>query len=63
MKMDCAIKLVALVEAGSSTGYLAEVTRSLDKEMRYVSELNYHILYLIIIGYSYNIIVHRKPGY
>ena len=34
VKMDCKIKIVALVEAGSSTGYLAEVTRSLDGEMR-----------------------------
>ena len=34
VKLDCKIQLVALVEAGSSTGYVAEVTRSLDGKMR-----------------------------
>ena len=34
VKLDCKIKIVVLVEAGSLTGYLAEVTRSLDSEMR-----------------------------
>ncbi len=33
-KADFVMKLTALVEAGSSTGYLCEVTRELDGKTR-----------------------------
>ena len=35
-KSDFAIQLVALVEAGENTGYLADVERAIDKKKRYV---------------------------
>ena len=52
VKMDCAIKLVALIEAGLSTGYQSEVTRSLDKTTRY--EAIGYIFYIIMLSNACN---------
>lgn len=38
IKNDFAIKILCFVEAGSSTGYLANVKREHDGKIRYVNE-------------------------
>lgn len=41
-KNSFAMKLVALVEADSQTGYLASVKREFDKEERFENDLSIH---------------------